>query len=84
MLIVIYPDVVQVRAENPNVAVYARAAEVLSRSVGVPVLSGYPAFLDSDATRSNWAHSLVDPHPSCDAHAAFASWVLEQYRRLPN
>jgi hypothetical protein len=76
---VLYPEVVQVATDNPKVEIYSRAAASLSQTSGMPVLSGYPAFLEADEPRPSWTHSLVDSHPSCEAHALFAQWVFEEY-----
>ena len=75
MMVVIYPDMENVRRENEYVGIYGDAEAELSRALGVPVWSGYPAFLDSPESKPNMSYSLVDHHPSCKAHELFAKGV---------
>jgi hypothetical protein len=55
----------------------------LTSSTGVPVFSGYEAFLGNPRAKENMTFSLTDGHPSCEAHAIFGQWVLEKWTRLP-
>jgi hypothetical protein len=48
----------------------------LSRSLGMTVRSGYPAFLGGREASPSMPYSLVDDHPSCKAHEIFARWVF--------
>ncbi len=81
VLVAIYPDVENLRAENPYVALYRDVEADLSRELGLPVWSGYPAFLDAPASRRNLSFSLVDHHPNREAHARFAAGVHGALRR---
>jgi hypothetical protein len=82
MMVVIYPDVENLRPDNAYVAIYRGVEQELSRSLGVPVLSGYPAFLDSREAQPNMPFSLVDHHPSCKAHEIFAGWVFGRLHEM--
>jgi hypothetical protein len=62
-----------------EVDILARAAASLSQASAMPVLSGYPAFLEADEPRASWADSLVDAPPSCEAHPLFAEWFFREY-----
>src|SRR5262249_57199522 len=75
LMVVIYPDVENLRPSNEYVGIYRGVEAGLSRDLGVPVLSGYPAFLSSQEARTNMSFSIVDHHPSCKAHELFARWV---------
>lgn len=75
-LVVIYPDVQNIGKDNIYFAIYRDAERRLTRSLGVPVLSGYPAFLNDREASPNMPYSLVDDHPSCKAHEIFARWVF--------
>ena len=82
MMVVIYPDVQNIRKDNVYFSIYQGVEEDLSKSLGVPVSSGYPAFLDQAEARQNMPYSLTDNHPSCKAHELFARWVFVQFERL--
>ena len=79
---VLYPSVVRLRADEPFVAFYDRAAADLERSSGMMVRSGYPAFLGRPGVKRDMGYSITDGHPSCEANAIFAAWTLEQLGEL--
>jgi hypothetical protein len=84
MMVVLYPDVENLRADNAYVAIYRGVEQALSRELGVPVFSGYPAFLNDREARPNMPFSLVDHHPSCKAHEIFAKWVFGRFQQVRN
>jgi hypothetical protein len=69
-MVVIYPDVKNILRENVYYGIYQDVERRLSESLGMPVVSGYRAFLNDKDARQNMAYSLVDDHPSCKAHEA--------------
>ena len=79
MMAVIYPDPMGLNEKNEYVALYETAALTLTRSTGVPVYSGYGAFLGNSRSRENMPFSLTDSHPSCEANAIFGEWVFEKW-----
>lgn len=76
MMVVIYPDVENLRRDNAYVGIYQAVEADLSQELGVPVWSGYQAFLDNPDAKRNMSYSLMDHHPSCKAHEIFAEWVF--------
>ena len=82
MMVVIYPDIENLKPENPYVAIYSGVAQDLASTLGVPVFSGYPAFLESSEARTHMPFSLVDHHPSCKAHELFANWVYGRFEQV--
>jgi lysophospholipase L1-like esterase len=76
MTVVIYPDVQDLRKDNVYVGIYHGVEEHLSAVLGVPVASGYAAFLGNAEAKPNMSYSLTDNHPSCKAHELFAKWVF--------
>jgi hypothetical protein len=75
-LVVIYPDVQNIRRDNVYYGIYQGVERRLSRSLGMTVRSGYPAFLGGREASPSMPYSLVDDHPSCKAHEIFARWVF--------
>lgn len=75
-LVVIYPDVQNIRKDNIYYGIYEGVQSRLSQSLGVTVRSGYPAFLGDREESPSMPYSLVDDHPSCKAHEIFARWVF--------
>lgn len=82
MMVVIYPDVVNIRHDNVYVEIYREAERSLAGALGVPVFSGYPAFLDHPEARPSMSYSLTDHHPNCKAHELFAQWVSGKLRGI--
>lgn len=82
MMVVIYPDVQNIGKENVYFGIYQEVEARLSRSLGVPVSSGYPAFLSSADAKPNMPYSLTDTHPSCKAHEIFAKWVFVRFEEV--
>lgn len=76
MMVVVYPDVENIRKDNVYVRIYQDVEDELSKFLGVPVFSGYPGFLNDKETKRNMPYSLTDHHPSCKAHEIFAKWVF--------
>ena len=60
-------------------AIYERAARSLMEATGVPVLSGYDAFVGDPRAARDMPFSLTDTHPNCLAHEIFGEWVLQQW-----
>lgn len=79
-LVVIYPDVTNIGTDNLYYSIYRDVEGRLSRTLGLTVRSGYPAFLGAAARAPAMPYSLVDDHPSCEAHEMFARWVLGELR----
>jgi hypothetical protein len=79
VMAVIYPDPVNMTRSNEYVDIYDRVGRSLTASTGVPVLSGYEAFLDNPAAKASMPFSLTDTHPSCEAHDIFGGWVYSQW-----
>lgn len=75
-LVVIYPDVQNIRKDNVYYGIYQGVERRLSQSLGLTVRSGYPAFLAGRNASPSMPFSLVDDHPSCKAHEVFARWVF--------
>jgi hypothetical protein len=82
LMVVIYPDPIGLNSRNEFVDIYAGVQGALTASTGVPVYSGYDAFLGNPATRNNMVFSLSDAHPNCQAHAIFGQWVFSTWAKL--
>lgn len=78
MVVVIYPDVSQISNDNAYVEIYDDAAKYISERLGVPVYSGYEAFLSRTDVDSDMTFSLTDSHPNCKAHQVFGTWVFDK------
>lgn len=81
-MVLIYPDPVAISRENPYWQIYEATSATLRKATGVPVLSGYDAFLNDPRTVPNMAFSLTDTHPSCEAHEIFGDWAFRQWQTL--
>jgi hypothetical protein len=79
LMVVIYPDSMNISPANPFYAIYERAARSLTEATGVPVLSGYHAFVGDPRAARDMPFSLTDTHPNCQAHEIFGEWVLRQW-----
>jgi hypothetical protein len=84
MMVVIYPDVVNITEGNEFVGVYDSARKTLTRTTGVPVYSGYEAFLGNPLTERNMSFSLSDKHPNCKAHSIFGEWTFGKWIGVQN
>lgn len=82
LMVVIYPDPMNLTESNEYVQIYRQASESLTASTGVPVYSGYDAFLGNTRAKTNMPFSLTDTHPSCEAHAIFGAWVFSTWSKL--
>lgn len=82
LMVVIYPDPIGLNTQNEFVGIYNRAREALTAATGVPVYSGYDAFLGNPASRDTMVFSLSDAHPNCEAHGIFGRWVYETWAKL--
>ncbi|MFL6566121.1 MAG: hypothetical protein ACJ8G5_14395, partial [Burkholderiales bacterium] len=81
MMVVIYPDVQNIGRENAYYGIYQDVEKDLARALGVPVRSGYAAFLDNPEAKRDMPYSLTDNHPSCKAHQLFARWVFTEFEQ---
>jgi hypothetical protein len=79
LMVVIYPDSMNISTANPFYAIYQSAAASLAEATGVPVLSGYDAFVGDPRASLHMPFSLTDTHPNCLAHEIFGEWVLQQW-----
>ena len=74
VMFTIYPDAENIGRDNPYVAIFGDLARDLSRTLGVPVHSGYEALLVPRGKR-NMIFSIVDHHPNRLAHELYAEGV---------
>jgi hypothetical protein len=79
LMIVFYPDPVQMEPSNEFVEIYRTVARRLTDETGVPAYSGYDAFLGNPAAQANMPFSLTDTHPNCKAHEIFGDWVYAKW-----
>ena len=80
MMVVIYPDVTLISENNIYVEIYDRASLTLMDILGVPVYSGYAAFLKDKEGEENMTFSFTDAHPNCKAHHIFGEWVFRKFQ----
>lgn len=72
-----YPNVEDL-SENSSVrSAYNAAVPRLHEELGVPVYSGYDAFIDNPRATRKMVWSLTDAHPSCAAHGIMGSWIAD-------
>ena len=79
LVVLIYPDSMNLSAKNEFYDIYRRVSAALRKDVGVPVFSGYDGFLSDKRSKENMPFSLTDTHPSCDAHEIMGDWAYQRW-----
>lgn len=79
LVVLFYPDSMNLSIGNEFYSLYRRVGEALQRDVGVPAHSGYDGFLSDPRTSTNMPYSLTDTHPSCLAHEIMGDWAYQKW-----
>ena len=79
LVVVIYPDSMNLSPRNEFYEIYRHVATALQTDVGVPVHSGYDGFLADRRALPDMPFSLTDTHPSCLAHEIMGDWAFQKW-----
>jgi hypothetical protein len=55
-----------------------QAVHHLREQLGLQVYNGYEAFIGNPKADDSMVWSLTNIHPSCDAHAIMADWLVQK------
>jgi hypothetical protein len=78
LVIAFYPNVEDLSGQGEMYEAVQQAVHNLSEQLGWEVYNGYEAFRGNPKASSRMVWSLTDVHPSCDAHAIMADWLVQK------
>ena len=77
-VIAFYPNVEDLSGQGEIYETVGQAVRHLGEQLGLQVYNGYEAFLGNPKADDRMVWSLTGVHPSCDAHAIMADWLVQK------
>ena len=74
-----YPNTNNIHVDDPRHQTWMSFNQEIKKRYNVNILDPYP-FLVKNATKRSMVRSVVDKHPSCEAHGIIAEFYLKYFK----
>ncbi len=79
LIIGFYPNVESISKDSRLFGPYEEAATIAREAYGASAFNGYSVFLAHEDARPNMSISMLDTHPSCEAHGIMADFLAKSF-----